>query len=277
MQEKLKAEPDAIKIKTRLLKEYVDQKKMKEAEDLLRQIRGLKIDSTEIQYAEAIFSFGKGDKKVARDALTKILQDQPKNVEALKLLAEVHKSESNFYEYTAIYYDLLKLTRENYDEQLCEALTLDSHYSEAEKFCIKGSLEKKNPNFAIYLGIAAREKDNYKEAQIQFNNSLKIKETEMGHVCNGEISLLFKKYDLAEESFKKALEVNPKSLRAQLALAWAYFNDKNRTQALAAFTSACALNKKSVADLRLALKTLIQEKSDMIRTYSAQTEHCLNP
>ncbi|MBC7465480.1 MAG: hypothetical protein H7256_05760 [Bdellovibrio sp.] len=276
LQDKLKAEPESIKIKTRLLKEYVDQKKTKEAEETLRQIRAMKVATTDIQYAESIFSFGKSDKKAARDLLLKILQDQPKNVEALKLLAEVHKSEANYYEYTAIYYDLLKLTRENYDEQLCESLTLDSHYTEAEKFCVKGSLEKKNPNFSIYLGIAAREKDNYKEAQTQFANSLKIKETEMGHVCSGEISILLKNNTAAQESFKKALEISSKSLRAQVALAWAYFNDKNRDKALVAFTNACALSKKSVTDLRLALKTLIQEKSDMIRAYSAQTERCLN-
>lgn len=275
LQEKIKQEPESAKLKMRLLREFVDQKKIKEADQVLKDIRNLKISSTEINYAEAIYAFGKMDKKAARDILNKLLEEQPKNVDALKLLAEIYKLDANYFEYASIYYDLVKITKENYDEQLCEALTLDSHYADAEKVCSKGAAEGKNPTFAIYLGVAAREKENLAEAQKQFSNSLKIKESEMGYVCSGEISVLQKKYEAADEAFQKAIALNPKSLRAHLALAWSRFSNKDRTQALISFQNACLLNKKAASDLRKAIKILITEKSDLVKNYSIQAEKCI--
>lgn len=274
--DKNRKEPDSIKLKTRLLKEYVDQKKSKDVEQILKEIRPLKVTSQEMQYAEALGALSKGDKKQARELLNKILAEQPNNVEALKLIGEIYKEDANFFEYESIYYDLAKITKENYDEQLCEAYTLDSHYADAEKVCNKGIAEGKNPVFNIFLGVAAREKENLQEAQRQFINSLKIKETEMGLVCSGEVYLMQKKFDKAEELFQKAIKVNPKSLRAYVALAWTFFYDKKQTEALIWFENACSLNKKSISEIRKAVKILVTEKSDLIRTYSSQIEKCGN-
>jgi len=275
LQDKIKKESESAKLKIRLLKEYVDQKKLKEAEQLLKEIRPLKISKSDSQYAEALYDFGKGDKKVPRDLLNKILENDPNNVDALKLLAEVYKADNNYFEYTSIYYDLSKITKENYDEQLCEALTLDAHYADAEKFCTRGASEKKNPLFSIYLGIAARETQNFKEAQRQFTNSINIKETEMGYLCSGELYALQRKNTEAIDAFKKAIELSGQSTRAQLALAWVYFDDKNRTQALEAFKKACSTNKKVATEMRKAVKFLIDEKSDMVKAYVSQSEACL--
>lgn len=275
LQDKIKQEPESVKLKTRLLKEFVDQKKMKDAEGILKQLRSMTLSFEESKYAEALYSFGKSEKKAARDGLNKLLAEKPKNVEALKLLADIYKSDANYFEYEAIYLDLTPITKENYDEQLCEVLTLDSRYADAEKYCQRGAAENKSPLFSIYLGVAAREKENFKEAQKQFQNSLKIKETEMGLVCSGEIFLMQKNLPAAQELFLKATVANPKSMRAHASLAWSYFNDKKRTEALQSFQAACALNKAAAADVRKAVKVLIDEKSDFVKSYSAQIERCM--
>ncbi|MFZ3230169.1 MAG: hypothetical protein WA160_08185 [Pseudobdellovibrio sp.] len=275
LQEKVKREPDSVKVKTRLLKEFVDQRRKKEAEQTLAEIRSLKTTSIELNIAEALTAYARSEKKKARDLLTKVLTEQPKNIEALKILAEIYKTDANYFEATTIYFDLQKITNSNYDEQLCELLTLDSHYAEAEKFCLKGALENKNSDFFIYLGIGAREKGNLEDAQKYFLSSLKLKESEMSYVCSGEIFQMQKKSDEAQDSFKKAIDLNPKSLRAYIALAWSLFNSKNQLNALDSFKKACSLDAKTNFELRKALKILLAEKSELIKRYSEQIEHCL--
>jgi len=269
---RIASEPDSNKPKLWLIKEYVDQKKLPEAESFLKELRSLRLKPAELNYAEAAVSYLKGDQKKSRDLLNKILNDNPKDVIALKLLAEVYKTESNYFEASAIYIDLIKLTRENFNEQLCEAYTLDAHYSDAEERCQNSN--NKNPFFSIYLGIGAREQGNLKGARRYFINSLQVRETEMALVCLGEIYTMEKKPKDAIATLEKAVRLVPQSTRAQVALAWAYFNEKNRSQALIHFQKACKLQRKSVVEVRKSLKILLEEKSEHIAKFSDLAQSC---
>lgn len=266
--------PTNISYSLRLLKELADQKKLKDLQTAMIDLKTKKLSITEQHIADATLAFAKKDKKTARDHLNAVLSEYPKNIEALNLLAEVYLNDKNYFESASIYFDLKKITNKNYDEALCESYTLDDHYAEAEDYCFKEIGKNKSPFASIYLGIASREQKKFKEAKKYFKNSLKTKETEMGYVCLGEMFDMEKNYSEAADSFKKALEVVPKSDRAHVALAWAYFKDRKRSEASEQFQKACALNSKIIVEVRKAIKTLIDEKSDSIAAYAHVLKKC---
>lgn len=274
LNERIRANPEAAKPRLKLLKELVDQKKIKEAEAVLRELKAKRISVEDKNIADATYAFLKGDKKVSRDLLNKVVASNPKNIDALKILAEVYKAELNYFEATSIYFDLSKMTTENFDDQLCETYTLDAIYTEAEPYCFKSVAKNKNPFAHIYLGVGAREQNKLKEARKYFNSSLKVKDTEMAHVCLGELSILEKKYSEAIGSLRTATTLIPTSDRAFIALAWALFNDKQRPKALENFQTACVLNKKTIVEVRRALKILLDEKSEHINPYSQLVQRC---
>ena len=274
IQEKIKKDPTLIKLQLRLLKEYIEQRKVKESEDLLRQLKELKISESEIKIAAAAVSYLKKERKKAKTLLNEVLTEQPKNQEALIWLAEIYKTENNYFESSSIYYDLIKESKVGVEEDLCEATTLDARYADAEPICTKGLRLKKSPFFDIYLGIASREKQNLKEAANYFSASLAIKETEMADTCSAEIFYMQKKWTAAQDMFLKALKISPKSIRAMTGLAWSYFNDKDRDKALDYFKEACHLDKKQGLEMRKAAKVLIDEKSDLSSKYLDQLQRC---
>ena len=274
LEEKIKKDPGATKLQLRLLKEYVDQRKIKESEDLLQRLKASKISENEIKTAAAAVFYLKKERKKAKTLLNEILTEQPKNQEALIWLAEMYKSENNYFESSSIYYDLIKDSKVSVEEDLCEVTTLDARYADAEPICLKGLANKNSPYFDIYLGIAAREQQKLKEAANYFSSSLKIKETEMAETCTAEIFYMQKKWSAAEERFQKALKISPKSIRAMTGLAWSYFKDKNRDKALEYFKEACRLDKKQGLEIRKAVKFLIDEKSDLSSKYLDQLQRC---
>ncbi len=274
IEEKVKADPSSIKLQLRLLKEYVDQRKVKEAEHQLLLLKGKKAADDDITLANGMVSYLKKDRKKARDYLNKILTSQPKNLEALKWLAEEYKAELNYFEAHAIYDDMAKISSENTLQGICEVLTLDAHYTEAEPICLRGSAQKKDPFFDIFLGIAAREKNNIKAARKYFSDSMKIKDTEMAHVCLAETYAMEHKYSDAEKNYLLALKVTPRSMRALAGLAWSYFNEKDRITALDYFKKACSFDRKMAAEVRSAVKILLDEKAEISQKYIEQAQRC---
>ncbi len=276
IQDKVKSEPTKIAFKFRLFKEFIMQRNLKEAQQIFEDIREGKTSESELAMLQGALAYLKKDTKKARDFLNKALQLDSKNIEALKWLAEEYKTETNYFEASTIYYDLMKLTSENQNENLCEVLTLDAHYTDAEPLCLKGDSEKKSPYFSVYLGVAARERGNLKEARKHFLSSLKIKPTEMANVCLGEVFTLEKASETSEKYFDAAVSVNPKSTRALLGLAWAAFSNKNRLKALENFKAACGLDKKTIVEIRKALKIILEEKSDLAPRYIEQVQRCID-
>lgn len=274
IEEKIKLEPAKVKLKLRLLKEFVDQRKVKDAEQLVLVIKATRATEDEVTLASGMVAYLKKDRKKAREYLNKILSSQPKNVDALKWLADEYKAELNYFEAQAIYEDMAKIPGENTTEGICEVLTLDAHYVEAEPVCLKGSSQKKDPSFDIYLGIAAREQNNIKLARKYFSDSLKIKETEMARICLAETFAIEKKYAEAEKHYLLGLKVVPQSMRALTGLAWTYFNDKNRETALEYFKKACSYDKKVSAEIRTAVKNLLEEKAEISQKYIEQAQRC---
>lgn len=266
--------PTTMSYQLRLMKELADQKKLQELQATASELKAKKLSSPDQRMADAIVAFAKKDKKSARDNLNAILAENPKNVEALKLLAEVYINDKNYFESASIFFDLKKITNKNYDAALCESYVLHGHYPEAENYCFAEITKNKNPFASIFLGVASREQKKFKEAKKYFKNSLKTKETEMGHVCLGEMLDLEKNYAEAAASFEKAIAVVPKSDRARVALAWSFFKNGKRSEASENFLKACNLNSKLILEIRKALKILLDEKSESIATYSQILQKC---
>ena len=79
--------PTTVSYSLRLLKELADQKKLKELQVAMTELKSKKLSGSEQNMADAILAFAKKDKKGARDRLNSVLKENSKNIEALKLLA----------------------------------------------------------------------------------------------------------------------------------------------------------------------------------------------
>ncbi len=275
LKEKIKSEKNPVSFKVKLLKEYIDQAKKLEIEQQFASIKAEKTNEESGKIAEALMSWYRQEVNRAQSTLAKIVIDNPKDAEALGYLAEMYASNQKYFEAASAYFDLSKLTKENYDLQLCKIHTLDSQHKEAEKFCRKANQAlQKNPYPFIYLGISEREKLNFDQAIAHFKDSLRRQQTEMAFVCIGEIFFIKQKFNGAIEAFKRAIKISPNSSRAILAMAWAQIKDKKILDALESFKSACKLNRTVAIDLRRAYKILNEEKSPQAKLFAEQAQKC---
>lgn len=275
LKEKIKSAKPAMKYKIKLLKEYVDQGKKLEAEQQYVAIKAEKTNETANKIAEAIMAMFRQDVNKAETTLSKVVIDEPKNTEAMEYLAEMYTAHQKYFEAASAYFDLIKLTKENFDLQLCIIHTLDSQHKEAEKFCRKANqFSDKNPYPYIYLGISQREQTNIDQAIQNFKESLRRQQTEMAFSCLGEIYFIKEKFGEAVKLFQRALKISPKSYRALTGMAWAQIKDKKPMDALESFKRACSLNRNVAVDLRRAYKILNEEKNPQARLFADQAQKC---
>jgi tetratricopeptide (TPR) repeat protein len=275
LKEKIKTSKTPMTFKLKLLKEYIDQGKKLEAEQQYASVKAEKTNEEASKIAEALMAWFRQEVNRAESTLAKVVIDNPKNAEALGYLAEIYTANQKYFEAASAYFDLGKLTKENYDLQLCEIHTLDSQHKEAEKFCKKANQAlPKNPYPFIYLGISEREKLNLDQAVANFKDSLRRQQTEMAFVCIGEIYFIKEKFNGAIEAFKRAIKISPQSSRAILAMAWAQIKEKKTLDALESFKLACKLNRGVAVDLRRAYKILNEEKSPHARLFAEHAQRC---
>lgn len=275
LNEKIKKTLVTSKLKLLLLKEYIDQKKNAEAEKYFKKLKEEKLTDEDNKTADAFMAVVKGDLKRAEDLLTKVVLNNPKNQDALKFLAEIYVLDGNFYEATTAYLDLKKMTKENYDLELCEIHTLYSQHAESDRICkLAAQKNPSNPYPLIFLGISRRENLNYIEAIRLFKNSLRISPTEMGFTCMGEIYFIKENYAAAAESFKRASQISLLSARAELGLAWSYFKNKNYSESATIFKLACRKEKSIKSEIRRAYKLLLDEKSKSAIEFADLVQSC---
>lgn len=262
-------------VKFRLLKELFDQKKTKEFEKYYTDLKSEKLLDSDRKILEAYQLTAKGDYKKAEQMLVSLLSQETKNTEAMKQLAWIYKIDQNYFEASTLYDDLAKLTHQKYDEQLCQIFALDAQHAEAEQACQAARLEDKdNPYPLIFLGVSFREKLNHERALQLFQDSLKIKETEMAYSCLGEIFFIKNKYELSESYFKKGLQVNSLSHRALIGLGWTQIKNKKIEQALLTFKKACSLQPKAKSELKKVYKYLLDEKNNLSADFIKAAESC---
>ena len=262
-------------VKFRLLKELFDQKKTKEFEKYYSDLKSDKLSDSDRKMLEAYHLTAKGDYKKAEQLLVSLLSQEAKNKEAMKQLASIYRLDQNYFEASTLFEDLTKLTHEKYNEQLCQIFVLDSQHSEAEQTCQAARLEDKdNPYPLIFLGVSFREKLNHERALQLFQDSLKIKETEMAYSCLGEMFFIKNKFELSESYFKKGLLVSPLSYRALIGLGWTQIKNKKFEQALLTFKKACSIQPKTKSELKKVYKYLLDEKYSSSSDFIKAAESC---
>jgi len=275
LKEKIKSDKAPMKYKLKLLKEYIDQGKKLEAEQQYVSIKAEKTNEVANKIAESLMSMFRQEVNRAESTLAKVVIEEPKNVEALGYLAEMYTSNQKYFEAASAYFDLIKLTKENFDLQLCIIHTLDSQHKDAEKFCRKANqYSDKNPYPYIYLGVSQREQTHIDVAIQNFKESLRRQQTEMAFSCLGEIYFIKEKFSDAVKLFQRALKISPKSYRALTGMGWAQIKEKKPMEALESFKRACTLNRSVAVDLRRAFKILNEEKNPQARLFAEQAQKC---
>ncbi len=276
LQDKIASGKDINRMQVRLVKEYVDQRKEKLANETYAEAKKLKLSESENNLIDGYLAFMQRKLKKAEVFIEKVVTLEPTNIEASKFLAEIFKEQSNYYEAAQIYEDLNKQIGGGFYEELCGVLITDSHHADGEKICKKAAVEKPtSPYPTIFLGISNREKNDLKAAAEYFSKSLKVKPTEMGYTCLAEVNFMEKKFDSSIENFKKSLDVFSKSSRAMIGLAWTELQNKNIDAALQDFKKICQTDRKLVSEMRKAYKLLTTQNSLDAKKFADEIQLCI--
>ncbi|MEQ1723223.1 MAG: hypothetical protein ABL930_08595 [Pseudobdellovibrio sp.] len=266
---------DSTKTTLRLIKELIDQGEAKEARTYVDILKKKKLSNFDNSYLNALVSISTENYATARVTLTKLLEDDQKNQEILRLLAEVFTALHNYYEASAIYEDLNSFTNNSYLIQQCETLILNSLNADGEKVCLKAAKKfPESPLPHIYIGISYRERENHKQALLAFKKAVNIKPTEMGTTCLAEQYFIKQDYSNAAIQFEQSSALNPESIRAQLGLAWTQIKTKQFAESLKAFKKVCAINSKYEIELRKAFKILSADKIPDAKKFIQAAESC---
>lgn len=272
---KIKTDPKQVRFKFQLLKEYLDQKDKSEATSYVNQLKNEGLDSANLVIATQALGVFEKSKLNFEKELLKITTENPKNIEALKFLAEIYKSQEKYSDVIAIYEDLTKITKVRYDEQLCEMYVLESYFKDAEQYCANAiKLNPKNPFPYAFLGVLFRETQKDQQAIESFKQSLRLGKTEMALVCLGELSTLKKDHKTAAEYYKQAQQVKPMSLRAIVGQAWAELYANKYIEALNSFKNSCAKDKKFLVEFRKAAKYLNEKKNAYAESFITEAQKC---
>lgn len=259
-----------------LIKEFLGEKNLKAAKAVYVKYKN-DLTAEDIIIWETEFDLQENKTTTASILkLEKYTIDNPTSKKALLKLAQVKKSLFFYSEAEEILLDLQRSDKKlDYSVDLCELYTLDSQYKDAEKHCLKASKQNAdNPIPLVYLGIAYRERELYKEAQEFFEDSLKKRKTEFAYTCLGELFYLKKDNQKTIEYLNQAVAQNKLSYRAQIGLAIAEFKEKKYPQALVNFKHACRLGNKDTLEMRKALKTLEEQNSIEAKNYYDAIQDC---
>lgn len=259
----------------RLLKEFLDQDIKSSFQEQLISLRAKKLSTLQSGMLNALQSISNKNYPAARDGLNSALLSDPKNMEALVLLAEIYLQLNNYFEASAIYEDLNKITKNSFLSELCASLVESSFNADGEKICLLAN--KKNPTDPfplIYLGISHRERSNFDQAIEYFKKSLKIKPSEMAAVCLAESHYITDDLVAATKQFSAASETYSKSIRAILGLAITHMKLKNYDSAIAAYKDACRVNSKYSIELKRAFKDLSEKKIPEAKKFLDAADTC---
>lgn len=269
------ADKKSARIELRLAKEYLDQKEIQEFKTLAADLKTRKLSAFENEFLNALLAFSVNNLISARTTLVKLLVENKDNIDVLLFLAEVYLAEENYFEASAVYEDLNKLTKNFYLIQHCQAMVLNSLNADGENLCLQAAIKNpKSPLPYIFIGITQRERGDFKRALQSFKKSVALKPTEMGLTCLAEIFFIKENFTEAIEQFKKSAKLNIYSERAVLGLAWANLKQKNYVESLAAFKTACKINSKNQFELRKAFKELNSEKISVAKKFIESADSC---
>lgn len=176
-----------------------------------------------IEFAKIKFYVSTGNVKKAKELLNKIIDKNPKNYNAHKLLAEIYEKEGGIRKAIDEYVQCIEINKKDYDSYYKVALLLNELEKKNEAIEMLYGLLDKNPqyyNATVTLGDLLIETSKYKEAVTILTDALKYNPTSFD--LNYQLGLaytLLNDFKSAKECYEKAAELNSLYYNAKYSLA----------------------------------------------------------
>ena len=164
-----------------------------------------------------------GDTKKAKEILLAIIEKNPKNYNAHKLLAEMYEKEGGIRKAIDEFVMCIEIDKKDYNSYYKIALLLNELEKKDEAIEMLHSLLDKKPDYqeaTITLGDLLIEKEKYKEATSILIEALKYNPTSFD--INYELGLAYtmlNDFKSAKECYEKAAELNSLYYNAKYSLA----------------------------------------------------------
>ncbi len=244
------------------------------------------LKTTDKKINEALGLIQKNKYRDAITLLTKNLETNGENIDALYAISYAYRKYTNLYEAKSALQDIIKIERtktkklstvsKKYLIDLCILEVQDSNHNDADDTCklvIKALPEEISP--LIYLAVSYREQERYKEALELLERSLKIKKSEFALTCRAEIYHLQKKPTDAIKAFDASVAIDDQSARAHFGKAMVQYELEKYDEALESFAKACKLDKGYAFQFRKAQAELDKLRNPISEKYYASIKKCL--
>ncbi|GMQ97320.1 MAG: tetratricopeptide repeat protein [Gammaproteobacteria bacterium] len=192
----------------------------------------------------ALFNAGRLDE--AEACYQNVLKRQPRNVDALHLLALIYLNTKRFEEAERHLKKVTKLApafadaHSNLGILLAKTGKLEEAVQSFEK---AARLDPMSLEAQVNLGNAYRELEQYDEAMRCFTTALEIEpDSPELHVNLGACEAAIKNYDKASEHYKKAISINPGYTKAYINLGNALQRERKLEDSVNTYLKAIALN-----------------------------------
>ncbi len=256
----VKAQPQNANAHLSLGLLYSDQKKTAEALAAVQRAAELSACDPSVHLVLAGLYWEQKDYQNAAREYQAVLQNDPRNADALYLLGTMHLIEAEDGQ-TSLLTEAVQSLR--------AALALRSDWAEAhfalgQAYFDQGAYEqaagewtaalKTKPDAATYisLGDANEKLRRWSEAAAAYQKALALRDDADTHVYLGLVELQLQKIDTAVAEYQKALELDPKSALAYMALGDAYAQQGKLDEAVTAYRRTLSLQDTAGAHAQLA-------------------------
>jgi len=222
----IKKYPEELNCRTELSKIYQKQKKLKEAEDILIELKN--IDPDNLQARTELSKIYQQQKKWkdAEDILLELKKLDPNNLQARTELSKIYQQQKKWKDAEDILLELKKLDPNNLQArtELSKIYQQQKKWKEAEailKECL--DIEKDDLDSRTELSKIYQKQKKWKEAENILLECLQIKKDDINSML--ELARLFRKANRLAEAeiyLKKILDIDPKNLHALSELSFLY-------------------------------------------------------
>lgn len=220
--------------------------------------------------------------KKERDALAALreaLEYNPKYEPAYLELEQLYIKKNNKYELRTLFIDMIQNVGEKaeYRTRLCEISYSSGLYEAATADCRRGIiLNKEEPKNYVILALTFKETGNRPEAvsllKRAADNFTKSFDSQLTYASLLEEE---KNYIESQKYYRKAVDLQPTSLKALVGLASTTVELQKFSEAIETYAKACKVNRNTVVALRKSIVSLKGFKAnEFITKYEDLAETC---
>lgn len=259
------------------VEEYLKQGKEFKAENFLKNENPSQLSESKQIVLKGKILIAKNLYKEAKKNTLDYLEKKPKDIPALEFLITVNVALKNYPEAILTAEDLVKFNpKKSYLEELCRLSALNADHTQVSHYCSQlKKIEPTNYLAPIYMGISARDEENYPVATQFFKQSLKIKQSEFAQTCLAESYQLNNEFEKSIEAYLEALKIDERSVRAMKGLASVYLKKQNYDEALIMYRKACSINSDTKIEILKTAADLKNKKMGHADAFFLQAQKCI--